>query len=514
MKILKYFCLALSLMALSTQASFAAISSKKLSLKSKQGLFKTSTSTRRLMTTTGRGSSVEYVKLILKSNGSSIRANGRIQVLMYQYQGKNKWNKKQGWMSLKGVRNLPSYGPSSSVSNSPSKKLETRYICPEVKGQKVKGYNLKSNRVRRSFNQGEKVKINMTKGLYKREFNRKTVYVANVEFKNHTYVIKESDLVESKRRCSPSKREGSGVSFSRKKKKETRNSSKETKKSRKNSSKSTKSTKVKKGLLDKVVCLSSGSANVHRKLPRKGVNSRPFKARNKSSIKVFPGKAKPGYIRGKKYQFLKVQISSSGRTGYIADSLVKTSSECSKKRKSTSNYVEKRGNGKEFFPMYKRPHNNYNSRAGFAYYGAFRSKRTRAHAGVDLYSGVGRPLRAMWDGRVIRGGYTFYCHTSAFEVKFKNGKIGRYGETQYRPIYRSKNLKAGDPIAKVGKLSCYHQPMLHFELYSGKLGTGGLSAPRKSSKHLKAPNGRMLPTGRRRDLMNPAPSFDRLLRKL
>jgi murein DD-endopeptidase MepM/ murein hydrolase activator NlpD len=126
--------------------------------------------------------------------------------------------------------------------------------------------------------------------------------------------------------------------------------------------------------------------------------------------------------------------------------------------------------------------------------GAFRARRgggSRLHAACDVYNPQGTPIHAVADGTVLDDGYAFYCSTDAVEVDHGTFVV-RYGEIRPRSakVKKGQRVKAGQVIALTGVLDCYHQPMLHFEMFSGKA-SGQLSRPGSGE------------FGRRSDLMNP-----------
>ena len=132
---------------------------------------------------------------------------------------------------------------------------------------------------------------------------------------------------------------------------------------------------------------------------------------------------------------------------------------------------------------------------GIGAFGSPRAGGSRKHAGCDLYSTVGRPIYAVEDGTVLET-YLFYCDTDALVVKGKHtGRVIRYGEIrsgspEKHGVSPGDTVKKGQVIAEIGKLSCYSQAMLHFELYSGSA-SGGLTVPDNP------------PYQRRSDLINP-----------
>lgn len=119
--------------------------------------------------------------------------------------------------------------------------------------------------------------------------------------------------------------------------------------------------------------------------------------------------------------------------------------------------------------------------------GAFGAGRSggRLHAACDIYNTEGTPIYAVADGTVLDDGYLFYCSTDALEVDH-GSYVVRYGEIRPRSavVKKGQKVTAGQMLAKTGTLDCYHQPMLHFEMYSGKasgsLSTGSGAYSRRS----------------------------------
>ncbi len=150
-----------------------------------------------------------------------------------------------------------------------------------------------------------------------------------------------------------------------------------------------------------------------------------------------------------------------------------------------------------FFPLAHVPDVNWTDSPRS--FGANRSNN-RAHAACDLYAPLGTTIYAITDGTVIRGPYSFYAQTFAIEVDHGDF-IARYGEVQETAFVREgDHVKAGQRIAKVGRLVgiSVPSPMLHLELYDksahGKLTVGVHDSARAAS-------GR--PFLRRRDIINP-----------
>jgi len=145
------------------------------------------------------------------------------------------------------------------------------------------------------------------------------------------------------------------------------------------------------------------------------------------------------------------------------------------------------------FPMAGRPKRSYREAPR-----RFRSGRAggRLHAACDLYRPVGERVNLVTNGKVIRGPYLFYQGVYAIEVQHSNGWVVRYGEVLGR---RAPGVSAGAKLAKgqtigyVGWISSRRaQPMLHFELFSGRA-TGSLTQRWRHGFQ------------RRSDLMDPTP---------
>jgi murein DD-endopeptidase MepM/ murein hydrolase activator NlpD len=165
--------------------------------------------------------------------------------------------------------------------------------------------------------------------------------------------------------------------------------------------------------------------------------------------------------------------------------------------------AETDGAQKFFFPLSPLPTDSYTIPPRC--YGSRRAKGARAHAGCDLYAAVGTVIHAITDGTVVRGPEPFYAGTYAIEVDHGTF-LARYGEVQGEAFVRKGDVvKAGQPIAKVGRLVGIDVPsaMLHLELYD-KSAHGPLTVP--ASQSARTSDGR--PFLRRRDLINPQPKLD------
>ena len=125
-------------------------------------------------------------------------------------------------------------------------------------------------------------------------------------------------------------------------------------------------------------------------------------------------------------------------------------------------------------------------------------EQSRLHAGVDLLEYAGRPVFAVTGGKIVD--YDFYDGTNAVVVD--HGEfIVRYGGVRemYGNLRVGDGVKAGQKIALVGVSQSRGFSMLHFEMYSGKLGREPLTVLNSGSRYQ-----------RRADLVNPT----RFLRSL
>lgn len=144
------------------------------------------------------------------------------------------------------------------------------------------------------------------------------------------------------------------------------------------------------------------------------------------------------------------------------------------------------------FPTIARPSANY--KEGMRRFGAARASG-RLHAACDLYRNKDEKAVAVAAGKVVRSRYAFYEGTYAIEVQHAGGRIVRYGEITGKTASgtsKGRAVKLGQVVGYVAKVnSGCCEPMLHFEMYTGKA-TGTLTQ-RKGSKYQ-----------RRKDLMDPS----------
>ena len=119
----------------------------------------------------------------------------------------------------------------------------------------------------------------------------------------------------------------------------------------------------------------------------------------------------------------------------------------------------------------------------------------RVHAASDLYTQVGRPVKAIADG-VVLDYYFFYSGTYALVVEHDDGRVVRYGEVASSLTSVGTRVKKGQTIATVGRMYCCN-PMLHFEMYDGTR-TGLLTQPGANMYN------------RRADIVNPERFLDKI----
>src|SRR2546422_842352 len=81
---------------------------------------------------------------------------------------------------------------------------------------------------------------------------------------------------------------------------------------------------------------------------------------------------------------------------------------------ATAPSVTPQANAQFFFPFDRLPDKNWTE--DIRRFGARRSGGARAHAACDLYFPEGTTIRAITDGKVVRGPYPFYQGTFALEI--------------------------------------------------------------------------------------------------
>lgn len=151
-----------------------------------------------------------------------------------------------------------------------------------------------------------------------------------------------------------------------------------------------------------------------------------------------------------------------------------------------------------FFPFAKLPKESWTT--GPRRFEANRERGVRAHAGCDLYFPANTWIHAIADGVVLRDPYHFYDVVFAVDVDHGDFLV-RYGEIRTNcPLRAGDRVKAGAPIAQVGKMKAIEQPMLHLELYD-KSASGPLTEQNRARSKKRRSDG--VPFFRRMDLIDP-----------
>lgn len=142
------------------------------------------------------------------------------------------------------------------------------------------------------------------------------------------------------------------------------------------------------------------------------------------------------------------------------------------------------------FPLAYRPNPSW--KTGGRYFGAPRDGGSRLHAGCDLLGPRGTVIYAIADGHLVQPEYSFYSGTNAVELQHGAFMV-RYGEILPGSYIGGRNVRRGQPIARIGRLHS-GSSMLHFEMYSNGNNHNTLSGGGAYR--------------RRGDLINPSPHLD------
>jgi hypothetical protein len=260
--------------------------------------------------------------------------------------------------------------------------------------------------------------------------------------------------------------------------------------------------------LDTIICTDQDSLNVRNE----DLTQVLFTVKNGDKVKIFQGWGNnkvEGIVDGKKYEFIKVEFlnneDKTQKIGYVVASYVEAKSTCIYSSTYRDSLVPEDTSLTGLddinccnFPTMQKVTTNFTE--GMRRFGGSRGGGTRIHAAVDLYRYKDEALTSVAPGVVIRGLAFFYQDTYSLEVMHSGGFVVRYGEMTGKTVDNvsiGKQLKMGDRIGYMGKVnSGCCEPMLHFELYSGKL-RGSLTQEGAEV------NGILY--NRRRDLLNPTP---------
>lgn len=218
------------------------------------------------------------------------------------------------------------------------------------------------------------------------------------------------------------------------------------------------------------------------------------------TVKVFQGWGKNEVkLAASQKNFVRVTVTDLDHDqeleGFVDQSLIKDFSQCASAVKeeeefkdydalaqaqslqSLENSSDKRGlnSNNLIFPLKKETDAPYSgSGAGMRAFGGRRDGGRRSHAACDLYSNLGSEIRAVTDGKVLRGPYFYYLGTYALEVKHTGGFVAVYGEIMGKSaagVRPGKAIGKGQTVGYMGrvKTKSLMSPMLHFELYAGTM---------------------------------------------
>lgn len=266
-----------------------------------------------------------------------------------------------------------------------------------------------------------------------------------------------------------------------------------------------------KGAYENVVCVETTTLNVRNSK----LNKVLFSVKRYEKVKMFQGWGNNSLqktVNGKQHTFVKVQFPSREdkgleSVGFIAKGFIRAKSDCGgavkEEKKIVAQQERKEANARPSagvsttddingwnFPLGTHPDRDIMDR-GMWNFGWNRSHGRRTHAACDLYHSRGDAIQAVASGVVVRDLYYFYENTYALEVRHPGGYVVRYGEVLGRKadgVSGGRRVDAGQTVGYMGKTS-HPNPMLHFEMYTGKA-QGSLST--HGNKYQ-----------RRSDLMNP-----------
>lgn len=88
----------------------------------------------------------------------------------------------------------------------------------------------------------------------------------------------------------------------------------------------------------------------------------------------------------------------------------------------------------------------------------------RKHAGVDIASPMGTPVKAAKSGRVLLAKNTFGGYGKLVIIDHGEGLTTRYGHNSKIVVKKGQTIEQGDVIAKVGSTGHSTGPHLHFEI--------------------------------------------------
>lgn len=200
--------------------------------------------------------------------------------------------------------------------------------------------------------------------------------------------------------------------------------------------------------------------------------------------------ARPVEIGGQTYNMVPVVFPErNNQEGWVAREFVQIKAQCEPYKRLGECCI---------FPTHQRPTQSYTNPGIMTAYGYRRDGGRRRHAGCDLYRHRGDPAVAVAAGTVIQGPYDFYSGTFAVEVRHEDFVI-RYGEILSRRaagIRARASVTGGQTVGYIAQIRTRRgtllNPMLHFEMYSGRA-RGPLTVKGRAGGRYQ----------RRSDLLNP-----------
>jgi len=82
--------------------------------------------------------------------------------------------------------------------------------------------------------------------------------------------------------------------------------------------------------------------------------------------------------------------------------------------------------------------------------------------GIDIAGNTGQPVQAVADGRVVYSGNGLAGYGNLIIIKHSDTFLSAYAYCQERLVQEGASVKAGDPVAKMGRHG--NQAKLHFEI--------------------------------------------------
>jgi murein DD-endopeptidase MepM/ murein hydrolase activator NlpD len=105
---------------------------------------------------------------------------------------------------------------------------------------------------------------------------------------------------------------------------------------------------------------------------------------------------------------------------------------------------------------------------GAATTSCYGSRWGSAHAGVDLASPPGTPIRAVGAGTVAHAGWVFSGYGKSVMIRHRNGVFTHYAHASKVEVSPGEKVSPGETIALEGSTGNSSGPHLHFEVHKGK----------------------------------------------